>query len=247
MSSTDPKIEAALPHEVPKDYRPSLNVTANLPKPNAYVLALENEFKDYAFSEERALHNKGKWRSDIFKVSETHPMDLEIGTGNGNHFAHYVQTHPERSLIGLELKYKPLIQTIRRALDANCKNARIARIPGQSIDTIFNEGELDNVYIHFPDPWVTPKKPSKRLVTRHFLSRLWKIQKPGSFIEFKTDSREYFLWALNEIEASQYVTLEKSLNLHQSPYAEKNFLTTFERIFMKQGIEINYIKLQKPL
>ncbi|MGK3947075.1 hypothetical protein ABK046_52985, partial [Streptomyces caeruleatus] len=76
----------------------------------------DNEFKDFAFNEERCVFNKGLWRSDVFKVSETHPMDVEIGTGAGHHFAYRAALNPERLLVGLELKYKPLIQTIRRAL-----------------------------------------------------------------------------------------------------------------------------------
>ena len=39
--------------------RPKINLTRTLPKQNAYTLALDNEFKDFAFNEERAPLNKG--------------------------------------------------------------------------------------------------------------------------------------------------------------------------------------------
>ena len=75
------------------------------------------------------------------------------------------------------------------------------------------------------------------------------MQKPGSFLEFKTDSREYFLWALDEIKETKYQIEFQTLNLYGSEtiYKQNNFQTTFEKIFVNQGIEINYIKLIKTV
>ena len=225
--------------------RPRINITRTLPTQNAYTLALDGEFSHVAFNEERAPFNKGKWRSDVFKADEKMPMDVEIGTGAGTHFAYYAHKHPERLLVGLELKYKPLIQSIRRVLKGGSKNAAIARYHAFNIDQLFNESEINNVFIHFPDPWTSPKKPKNRVVNVQILNWLYGMQRPGSFIDFKTDSREYFLWALGEIKQSKYKVVFQTLNLHQSEMKEQNFITTFERIFISQGIEINYIRLLK--
>jgi tRNA (guanine-N7-)-methyltransferase len=226
-------------------HRPKINLTRTLPVPNAYTTALDGEYSHVAFNEERAPLNKGKWRSDVFKVAETIPMDLEIGTGAGHHFAHYTHKHPGRLIVGLELKYKPLIQSIRRAIFGGHKNAAIARYHAFNIDELFVEGELNNVFIHFPDPWTSPKKPKNRVVNVRILDELYKMQKPGSYIDFKTDSRVYFLWALEEIKQSKYKVVRETLNLHQSEWQSENFMTGFEKIFTKQGIEINYIRLLK--
>lgn len=224
-------------------HRPKINLTRTLPVPNAYTLALDGEYSHIAFNEERAPLNKGKWRSEVFKTSEALPMDLEIGTGAGDHFAHYARQNPDRLLVGLELKYKPLIQSIRRATKAGCKNAAIARYHAFSIDELFVGGELNNVFIHFPDPWTSPKKPKNRVVNVRILDLLYSMQRPGSYIDFKTDSRVYFLWALEEIKQSKYKVVHQTLNLHQSDFKDQNFMTGFEKIFVKQGIEINYIRL----
>ena len=128
--------------------RPKINLTRTLPKQNAYTLALDNEFKDFAFNEERAPLNKKKWRSEIFHCSETAFLDLEIGTGSGMHFAYHANKFPERYLVGIELKYKPLIQSIRRARAKGLKNSAICRYHAFNIDLLFAEQELNNVYIH---------------------------------------------------------------------------------------------------
>lgn len=227
--------------------RPQINLTRLLPHQNAYTLALDNEFRAYAFNEERAPLNKSKWRAEVFKCEDSVPLDVEIGTGAGMHFAHWSRLHPDRKLVGLELKYKPLIQSIRRAQTTGLKNSAICRFHAFNLDQLFAAGEVNNVFIHFPDPWVTPRKPRNRVVNRDILAWIYEMQRPGSFLEFKTDSREYFLWALDEIKESPYKVEFQTLNLYKEgqKYFEQNFQTSFEKIFVKQNIEINYIRLVK--
>ncbi|MBC7419130.1 MAG: tRNA (guanine-N7)-methyltransferase [Bdellovibrio sp.] len=223
------------------------NLTRDLPKPNAYAVALDTEFRDYAFNEERAPLNKGKWRSDVFKCKNEKPLDVEIGTGSGMHFAYQANKQLDRYLVGLEIKYKPLIQTIRRAQVNGAKNTAICRYHAFDLDLLFDQNEINNVYIHCPDPWVTPRKPKNRVVNKNILNHIYEMQRPGSFLEFKTDSREYFLWSLDEIKETKYRVEFQTLNLYKEggKYFEENFQTSFEKIFVQQGVEINYIKLVK--
>lgn len=221
-----------------------LNLTRTLKKPNYYTTSLDGEFAKYAFNEERAPLNKGKWR-DVLSADASKPMDVEIGTGNGFHFGHRAMSVPERLLVGLEIKYKPLIQSIRRAVKAGSTNAAICRYHAFNIVDLFETGEVNDIFIHFPDPWTSPKKPQNRVMNRLILEQLHKLQRPGSKIEFKTDSREMFLWALREIEQSPYEIEFQTLDLHKSEKAATNFVTFFEKIFLEEGIQINYALLRR--
>ncbi len=227
--------------------RPRINLTRLLPHPNAYTKALDGEFSKYAFNEERAPLNKNKWRSQVFATDENKFLDIEIGTGAGMHFANRAQKYPDRLLVGLELKYKPLIQSIKRAQVGGLRNSAICRFHAFDIEQLFDAEEINDIFIHFPDPWVTPRKPKNRVVNRVILNQLYDMQRTGSFLEFKTDSREYFLWALEEIKETKYKIEFQTLNLYKEGglYFEQNFQTTFEKIFVRQNIEINYIKLVK--
>ena len=225
--------------------RPLINKTSTLPRPNLYAQALENEFRSKAFSEERAPDNKGKWRR-LFNVSDSVPLDLEIGTGNGLFFSHHAAQNPQRTLVGLELKYKPLIQSIRRAQNAGCQNAAIARFHAFNLDQLFEVGEIHDVYLHFPDPWTSPKKPRNRLTNSWLLNLIYDLQTPGSFLNFKTDSLDLFKWSLEEIQKTSYQIEFQTFDLHHSEFREKNFQTGFEKIFLNQGIKINFVRLKKP-
>lgn len=224
--------------------RPKINLTNTLKYQNAYTLALNGEYSDKAFDEVRGPLNKGKWHDLFFQPLDV-PIDVEIGTGRGDHFAHYAQQHPHRMLVGVELKYKPLIQSIRRALSQGSLNTRIVRFHAFNLDQIFEKEEISNIIIHFPDPWVSPRKPKNRLVSVENLNQLYSLQRPGSFLDFKTDSREYFLWALNEIHQTSYQIEFLTFDLHRSEYAKENFVTQFEQIFLKKNIDINYVRLKK--
>jgi tRNA (guanine-N7-)-methyltransferase len=225
--------------------RPQIVKTKDLRIPNYYTLALDGEFREFAFNEERACDNKGRWRPDIFKVETHAPVDLEIGTGNGVHFQHHCLTYPSRHVVGIELKYKPLIQTIRGVLRKGAQNGRMIRFHAFNIDQLFDAGEIDDIFVHFPDPWTTPRKPGNRVMNPRMLSLLWEMQRPGARLDFKTDSREMFLWAMEQIQNSKYKIEYQTLNLHQSEMASSNVVTGFEKIFMRQGIEINFARLRK--
>jgi tRNA (guanine-N7-)-methyltransferase len=223
----------------------SFGRTHKLPKPNQYVKMLTGEYSEFAFDETRAPEHKGNWRKNIFSSDENHPIDLEIGTGNGFHFGHYASKFPNRNLIGIELKFKPLIQSIRRPVKAGLKNARIVRFDAKEIEKLFSQNELNNVIIHFPDPWELGPRWKHRLISDEFLKTVYGMQRPGSFIEFKTDSANYFRWALERFLRSQYEIDCVTTHLHRSGLVPDNFVTAFEDIFMRKGLPIHYLKAYK--
>ncbi len=221
--------------------------TALVPRPSEYILALKNEFSGHAYDEVKCLDFKGFWRTKSFEIGCDTPMDLEIGTGNGTHFAHHVASNENRVLLGIELKYKPLIQSIRRAINTgHGDRVRILRYNALLIDNLFCEEELNNVYIHFPDPWIKRRKTWKhRIFSEDFLQVLYPLQKKQSFVQFKTDSKEYFDWAMKHISKSSYSVEFMTYDLHNSEYADRNFRTQFENIFLAQKTPINFALLRK--
>jgi len=226
--------------------RPRLVETKTLPNPTEYVVALNGEYRDWAYDEERCQENRGKWRA-LFGKPDSAPMDLEIGTGNGYFFAHRATAEPDRLLVGIELKYKPLIQSIRRARREGCVNARIARYDANCLEDLFAEGELNHVFIHHPDPWPRKRDWKHRLIQTEFLELLWPLMRPGSYINFKTDSEDYYDWALPPFENSKFKKLRATRDLHKSEWASENFVTHFEQLFLQKGQPIFYCRFEKPL
>lgn len=218
----------------------------SIPFPTYYVTALLTEYSQWAFDEERCLDFKGRWRELVFEAPLERPLDLEIGTGIGQHFAYRAHILSERSLLGIELKYKPLIQSIRRALRGGATNARMIRYNAVNVSDLFAPGELNDIFIHFPDPWEKKRGTEKhRLFQREFLNTLFALQRPGSFIDFKTDSQSYFEFATEKARASLYQVERFTEDLHNSTWASENFMTPFEEYFTKENLRIGYFRLRK--
>ena len=211
---------------------------------NPYVELMYGEYRDWT-CDEKATKNKALWRSSAFKCEESTAMDIEIGTGNGIHFAHLCQKHPERKILGLELKYKTTIQSIRRSLRAGCSNGHMARIPAQAIRKFFGKEEVNNVYIHFPDPWPKKRHHRRRLIQDSFIRDLFWVMRPDCFVEFKTDDPEYFKWAVNIFKKSSFEISFFTEDLHKSFLWDKNFITYYESLFIRKNQPIFYCRLKK--
>ena len=230
--------------------RPQISLTKNLKTPTFYARAIDEDFQHLAFNEERILSFASRWRNEVFAVSEGSAIDLEIGTGNGLHFFHRSFNFPEKCIVGLELKYKPLIQSIRRVAQKELKNARMGRAHAFNLDLIFSAGEINDVYVHFPDPWTSPRKPQNRILGTRMLQVLWNLQRPGSIVEFKTDSVEAFEWSLENIKQSDFKIEFLSRNLHGEIssfelHGQTHFETQFEKIFRGQMKPIHCVLLRR--
>jgi tRNA (guanine-N7-)-methyltransferase len=219
-----------------------ISLTKNIPTPNIYVKMLP-DFKDWIYLEDEALKFKGIWLSK-FRNPEL-PLDLEIGCGNGNFFNHQVRAYPHRNLLGIEIKYKPLVQTIRRIKKDDLRNGLALRFNARVIGEIFDAAELNNVYVYFPDPWPRRSQRKNRLLTSGFFETLYKIQKSESFVDFKTDSEDYFDFVQKEIAGSPYSIVRYTRDLHQSEWMSENFVTSFEKIFVSKSLPIYYCRLFK--
>ena len=230
-----------------------IGLTKNIKHPNKYVKALSGAYKNWLFNEEEAPSYKGKWLSLFSKQISSNSsqrnsaIDLEIGIGTGIHFTNLCLENPDRCFIGLELKYKPLIQSIRRARKNHLKNMRGIRYNAKVITNLFEKEEVNNVYLHFPDPWLKKKSQKKhQLIQADFCEQIYQIQKTSSFLEFKTDSLEYFESSLEYFKKAGYKIEKIDKDLYSKKTSDLvNKMSQFELIFFRKQHPIKYALLYK--
>ena len=225
-----------------------LNLTKNILNPTEYVNALLGEYADWAFNEEEALSLKGCWREKVFGVNQNTFLNLEVGPGNGLHLSRVCGKHPDQKFLAVELKYKPLIQTVRRLKREGLNNGRGLRYNAALLDHLFKPLELNNIYIHFPDPWPKKRQRKHRLLTESFAEKTYKLQRPGSFIEIKTDDQAYLLEAKHVFTKVSYTLRKYTQDLHEDFKRDQEFfqnLSQFELLFVKKHIPIGFLKLEK--
>lgn len=202
------------------------------------------EFPGLIFEEQEAKSFKGRWR-ELWGADQQTPLDLEIGTGNGFHFAHYAEKNPDRLFVGIEIKFKPMVQAIKRTQVFSAKNVKIIRGDADNLPELFAENELNKVIIHHPDPWPKRKQQKNRLIQEAFLLKLYPLMKSGETVEFKTDHEGYFKWAVDKFAKSQFKLQSYTEDLHNSLWQNENYVTHFEKMFIAKGQPIYFSRIKK--
>ncbi len=179
--------------------------------------------------------NKGKWNS-VF--SNENPIFIEIGMGKGKFIIENAIRYPERNFIGIE-RYSTVL------LKATFKIASMAEIPANlklicmdasELPEVFEKDEVSGIYLNFSDPWPKDRHAKRRLPSRNFLSLYEKVLKPEGCVEFKTDNKGLFDFAMEELAPAGWETEYVSYDLHADDKAMKdNIMTEYEEKFSALG------------
>ncbi len=193
---------------------------------------------------------KGKWRTDFFK--NDNPISIELGCGKGEYTVALARKYPNQNFIGADIKGARLWRGSKTVDEEGLSNAAFVRTKIEFINTFFEDGEVDEVWLTFSDPQPKDKKGTKRLTGPPFLERYRKLLKPGGTIHVKTDSVFLYERTMEEIEAGQHYILENTSNLYGSDFStfskdEQDILnvkTFYEEKFLSLGMPIHYISFK---
>lgn len=193
----------------------------------------------FAALQEKGFDMKGQWHERFFK--NDHPIVLELGCGKGEYTVGLAKEHPDRLFIGIDIKGARMYTGARQALDEEIPNAAFLRTEIQLIENFFAPGEVDEIWITFPDPQM--KKVNKRLTSTRFLSAYRRIMKPGGTIRLKTDSPFLFEYTRRLAELNGLEILDLDTDLHGSGRddATTRIRTFYESQWLSRGKTIKYI------
>jgi tRNA (guanine-N(7)-)-methyltransferase len=121
---------------------------------------------------------------------------LEIGCSNGAFLARIAAAHPLSAFIGLDWKYKLVFKGCEKSEKLGNVNTAFLRARAQECEAIFAPGELDEIWLFFPDPWPKTAQQKHRLFQEAFLKSAAKLLKPGGHLHIKTDHPGYYQWML---------------------------------------------------
>src|SRR5688572_1578722 len=134
---------------------------------NCFTLFFENISEGFEL--------KGKWRTKLFR--NNHPIVLELGCGKGEYTIGLATHHPEKNFIGVDIKGNRIWTGARHALENKLHNVGFLRTRIDFIDHCFGPGEVDEIWITFPDPQPQSTRARKRLTHMMFINRYKKFLK----------------------------------------------------------------------
>ena len=182
---------------------------------------------------------RGKWREKFPVSCQEHPIHLEIGTGKGRFILTMAQMNPDVNYVGIEKYSSVLFKGVEKQESLQLPNLLFIRGEAELITEFFDEGEIERIYLNFSDPWPKKRNAKRRLPSREFLRRYDRILAPGGRIEFKTDNRELFDFAVEEVPYSNFAIRKITYDLHHdSAMNEGNVMTEYEEKFSAKGNSI---------
>ena len=188
---------------------------------------------------------KGKWQKDFFKNDK--PLVLELGCGKGEYSVGLAKMHPERNYLGIDIKGARFWRGAKTALEENLDNVGFLRSQIELIDHLFEEGEVDEIWITFPDPQIKYKRTKHRMTNTEFLQKYKKILKPGGTVNLKTDSEFMHGYTLGLLHGEGHEILHANHDVYKNDYSPKEVIglqTFYEKQYLEQGKPITYIKFR---
>lgn len=191
---------------------------------------------DEVFRKDYAL--KGQWGSRFFE--NNNPIVLELGCGKGEYSVGLARMFPGKNFIGVDIKGARMHLGASTSYEEGLTNVGFLRTRIELIGSFFAPGEVDEIWLTFPDPQMN--KTRKRLTSTRFLSLYAQFLKPGGLIHLKTDSRFLYTYTNLVVSENHFQVLHNYEDLYNSSFHDEilRIKTYYEERFLAHSIPIKY-------
>lgn len=178
--------------------------------------------------------HKGTWRDLMPGCRE---LWVEVGCGKGKFTAETAQANPDVLLIAVERCREAMVVAMEKAQAMGLHNVFFIDMDVANMEDIFAPGEIDRLFINFPDPWPRKKNAKRRLTYRTFLEKYCHVVRENGEIHFKTDNAPLFEFSLEEFAACGLEVKNVTRDLHKDGIV--GIMTGYEEKFYGLGTPIN--------
>ena len=197
------------------------------------IAGSREKIAESSFVVHKPWEQRGKWR-ELFK--NDNPIVIEIGMGKGKFLHELAAANPQNNYIGIEKYSSVLLRAIQKMEEDELPNLRFIRMDAEGLTGVFDKGEVEKIYLNFSDPWPKERHAGRRLPSRQFLERYDQVLAPDGRLEFKTDNRELFDFALDELSEAGWRAEAVTYDLHHDDaMLPGNIMTEYEERFSARG------------
>jgi tRNA (guanine-N7-)-methyltransferase len=181
---------------------------------------------------------QGKWHS-FFK--NDNPIVLELGCGKGEYTVALAKKNPHKNFIGIDIKGARFWRGAKTALEENLENVAFIRTQIELVTFLFEENEVDEIWITFPDPQIKYQRTKHRMTNTEFLKKYHHILKEDGIINLKTDSEFMHGYTLGLLHGEGHEILHANHNVYKNEGAPEE-VTSTQTFYEKQ-----YLEVDKPI
>ena len=180
---------------------------------------------------------KGLWHT-VF--GNNNPIHIEIGMGKGQFLMTLAEQNPQINYIGIEKYSSVLLRGLQKMEEHPLENVKFIRMDAENIIDVFEQDEVDRIYLNFSDPWPKDRHAKRRLTSKEFFARYDCFLKKQGQVEFKTDNIDLFDFSLEQVELANWNLIAVTRDLHHdTSMNEGNIMTEYEERFSAKGNPIH--------
>jgi tRNA (guanine-N7-)-methyltransferase len=188
---------------------------------------------------------RGKWNEVFFK--NDNPITAELACGRGEYTIGLASLFPNRNYIGIDIKGDRIWKGSTRAVEMDLKNVGFLRTHILMTENFFDPGEIDELWLTFPDPRPRKKDIKRRLTSPRYLEIYKNLLKKEGIIRLKTDNTPLFEYTLEVLLERQDITdLQVTHDLYESALKPECFdiKTRYEEMFVAKGEKVKYLRFR---
>lgn len=188
---------------------------------------------------------RGRWAEAFGREA---PLHVEIGSGNGFFLSGFAALHPEWNLLGVEIRFKRVMLCAQKIKKAGLPHARIARYDAWWLDDVFALGEIEGLYIHFPDPWARASEHKKRLLAPPFAAWAARAMAVGAPLRLKSDHLPNLDRLLAAMDGLPFEVVGRTEDVEKTGYpweSGDDIITNYQSKFMRRGLPSHALLLRR--
>lgn len=138
------------------------------------------------------------------KIVSTLPIHLEIGSGKGKFIIELAQMNPNIHYVAMEKEINVSYRILEKQTELKLSNLTIISGDASDLDSFFDKGSIEKIYLNFSDPWPKSRHHKRRLTYPTFLKTYKQLLTKGGQIEFRTDHQGLFDDSVEYIKLESY-------------------------------------------
>ena len=188
---------------------------------------------------------KGYWNEIYFQ--NINPVTIELACGRGEYSVALAKLFPNRNYVGVDIKGDRIWKGSTLAVEQNLSNIGFLRTNILNLDFFFAVGEVNEIWLTFPDPRPKNRDVKRRLTNPRFVELYKRVLGSEGYIRFKTDNTALFEYTLEELQLRNDIRdLAFTDDVYQSSLRGECFdiKTRYEEMFASKGEKIKYLRFK---
>ena len=216
------------------------------------LLTFPNVYENYdpsnnllVASQDSQVVMSGKWKEEHFK--NNNPITLELACGRGEYSIALAERYPERNFIGVDIKGARIWKGSKIAQEKALNNVAFLRTRIEFCHLFFGEGEIDEIWITFPDPFLKKGKYNRRLTSPNYLKIYNNFLTPNGPIHLKTDSDVMYFHTKEVIEDQNLETVLDTYDVYGDVpmlHPDLDIKTYYENANISNAESIKYLQFR---